>query len=279
MSFIFHKSGMCREVGLPSYGAQNRGVSPGGAQDQFSYRTGNLLLDNDPATLALEFIAPPLLEFTDISYFCLVGAAYREVRLDDQPLEHGRVYLAQAGQVLSFKKKLYGFRTYLCTKAFEKNDESKITGRTRGAFQDVAHWPARHGRIRIMKGPEFNLLNDADAFLNQSWQISREMSEMGIKLEGTELELKNEFNMISSPVAVGTIQLSPSGPIILMRDCQTVGGYPRIFSVSSSDVDLLAQMNPGQEIHFRMVDQNEARACLKQQKNDLVALQRKSNKN
>ena len=115
--------------------------------------------------------------------------------------------------------------------------------------------------------------------MTQAWQLSREMSEMGLKLEGPQLGLKTDASMISSPVAPGTIQLSPSGPIILMRECQTVGGYPRIFSVISADLDLLAQMNAGQKMCFQFVDQNEAIGCLKQQETDLRALSRKFERN
>ena len=279
MNFVFHKLGMCREVGLPRYGEQSRGVSPSGAQDQFSFRSGNILLSNDEHTEGLEFIAPPVLEFTKKTYFCLVGAAYGEVHLNDQVIEHGRVYLADKGEVLSFKKKLYGFRTYLCTKSFENNNVAELVGRTRGNFKELAHWPEPKGKIRIMRGPEFHLLENGDSFLNQALEISREMSEMGLKLEGNELLLKKQVNMISSPVALGTVQLSPSGPIILMRECQTVGGYPRVFSVISADLDLLAQMNPGQKIDFQLVDQSEAVECLKQQEIDLRELKRKFENN
>jgi len=49
----------------------------------------------------------------------------------------------------------------------------------------------------------------------------------------------------------GTIQLPPSGlPIILMRDCQTTGGYPRVLQVRQEDINQLAQRRPGAELRF-----------------------------
>ena len=65
---------------------------------------------------------------------------------------------------------------------------------------------------------------------------------------------KNELDaIITSPVLPGTVQLTPSGKlIILMRDCQTTGGYPRVLQLSLSAINCLAQKYTGQSITFRM---------------------------
>jgi len=39
-------------------------------------------------------------------------------------------------------------------------------------------------------------------------------------------------------------------PIVLMRDAQTIGGYPRIANVVESDMDRLAQLKPQEKIRF-----------------------------
>ena len=76
---------------------------------------------------------------------------------------------------------------------------------------------------------------------------------LGLTKWGEQLKLKNNHNMISSPVADGTVQMSPSGPIILLRDRQTIGGYPRIFNVISVDINRLAQLGPRDFIKFQML--------------------------
>ena len=78
--------------------------------------------------------------------------------------------------------------------------------------------------------------------------------------------------MISEAVADGTIQLTPNGPLILLRHRQTVGGYPRIFNVISADVDILAQVAPNCLIQFKKVTRSEALKVLKQQQHDLKYL-------
>ena len=61
-------------------------------------------------------------------------------------------------------------------------------------------------------------------------------------------------SIISSPVIPGTVQLTPSGQmIILHRDCQTTGGYPRILQLDEKSLNNLAQLRIGDKIKFEIV--------------------------
>lgn len=64
--------------------------------------------------------------------------------------------------------------------------------------------------------------------------------------------------MISQPVTDGTIQLAPSGPIVLLRHRQTVGGYPRIANVIEADINKLSQFPPNTKVKFKLVSLDEA---------------------
>jgi allophanate hydrolase subunit 2 len=49
----------------------------------------------------------------------------------------------------------------------------------------------------------------------------------------------------------GTIQLTPSGRVIILcRDCQTTGGYPRILQLDKKSLDCLSQKVTGEKINF-----------------------------
>ena len=69
--------------------------------------------------------------------------------------------------------------------------------------------------------------------------------------------LENELtSIITSLVLPGTVQLTPSGKlIILMRDCQTTGGYPRILQLSEDSINRLAQKFTGDKINFILINQ------------------------
>jgi allophanate hydrolase subunit 2 len=59
--------------------------------------------------------------------------------------------------------------------------------------------------------------------------------------------------IITSLVLPGTVQLTPSGKlIVLMRDCQATGGYPRVLQLSESAINILAQKFTGNIIHFKI---------------------------
>ena len=96
---------------------------------------------------------------------------------------------------------------------------------------------------------------------------------MGFRLEGAELKLKNNFELISSAVNFGTIQLLPNGQmIILMADAQTTGGYPRIANVIAEDLPLLAQLGANDPISFEIISLAEAENLALQFERDLNLL-------
>lgn len=278
--FEFISKGLCKTVQWPVFGKQHLGFAPGGAMDRFSYETGNALLGNNRNAPALEIIFPPLLQFTEDVCIVLTGAAYDKVILKSgtndtvqQEVPHATVVCVEKGNLLEFGVKQYGFRSYLCYLSAEKSGKG-ISGRSRGAFDEEFHWRDPDGLIRIMEGPEHCYLDDPTLFSDNPWKVTRDISDMGMRLT-TERRMPTVSlqNMVSEAVADGTVQLTPKGPIILLKHRQTVGGYPRIFNVISSDVDLLAQFAPSQVMRFRTVSVEEALSVARQKNKDLESIQ------
>ncbi|MNL39358.1 KipI antagonist [compost metagenome] len=97
---------------------------------------------------------------------------------------------------------------------------------------------------------------------------------MGYRLSGPALARKAAKELLSAAVTSGTIQVPGQGaPIILMADHQTTGGYPRIAQVIGTDLTLLAQMQPGQEIRFELITLAEAQALLLAREQQINQLQ------
>lgn len=152
-------------------------------------------------------------------------------------------------------------------------ENAALAGRSRGRFDDVFSWPDAEGRVRVLRGPEHGTLDRGDRFTAVSWKTTHEMSTMGMRLSSDTATLSTSLeNMISAPVSDGTIQLTPKGPIILLRHRQTVGGYPRIYNVISADVDFLAQIGPEQMVRFKEVSMDEAVSVAKTRKRELETL-------
>jgi len=117
--------------------------------------------------------------------------------------------------------------------------------------------------VRMVRGPEHDAFNAAsrDRLVTAAFQVTPQSNRMGVRLRGPALALDRAYDMLSSPVAGGTIQVPPSGePVVLMADHQTIGGYPRIGNVISTDVPLLAQVPPGALVRFREVSIEEAQS-------------------
>ena len=99
-----------------------------------------------------------------------------------------------------------------------------------------------------MKGPEWGTLKELPRF--KTFQIDPSSDRMGIRLTGATLEC-DYHEIASSAVIPGVIQLPADGhPIVLMNDCQTTGGYPRIGKVREEELGKLAQLRPGQSIQL-----------------------------
>ena len=100
------------------------------------------------------------------------------------------------------------------------------------------------------------------------------MNDMGIRLEAVSEQLipARREQLISAPVVDGTVQMTPTGLIVLLRDRQTTGGYPRVLVVVSADVDMLAQIGPGRTLRFKRVTLAEAVNIAEQWNADLEKL-------
>lgn len=265
------KPGICETSGLPVYGRQDIGVSPGGAMDCFSLRRGNLMLGNPEGSPALEILAAPEIKFLAPGHFVLTGACVPASLHSGDAVteaEHSRVYPAEAGDRLTFGVKQYGLETYFC---FRSRAEGGPGGANAAVpYSAVSGWADAQGRIRVVPGPEYAYLEEPQLFFTNAWRTTYKMDKVGIRLTG-EPRLKIGIgNMISGAVADGTIQLTPDSPIILLRHRQTTGGYPRIFNVISADIDLLGQYAPNQAVHFVQVTLDEAREFARQKEECLA---------
>jgi UPF0271 protein len=254
------RPGFCGTAGLPVYGRQDIGISPAGAMDRFALRRGNLMLGNPEGAPALEIVGPPEIELLTPGRFALTGGAVdAKLKRPDgsvMDVDHSRVYEAEAGDRLTFGNRRYGMYTYF-----------SFRGRAGGGpppgeavpFVAVGGWTDPQGRIRVVPGPEYKCLRQPGQFFFTQWRTTVRMDRMGMRLSGDPGVDCDMGNMISGAVADGTVQLTPDGPIILLRHRQTTGGYPRIFNVISADMDLLCQYGPGQSIHFAQVTMDQAR--------------------
>lgn len=276
------------------------GIGPAGTMDHFAMAVSNYLVGNGErsATLEMNFPAPEFL-FQDDQLVCVAGKGFR-VYINGEIISLWKPYVVKKGSTVKFEKMATGSRAYLSVhggwrgqdwlgsfstslgvraggyggRALQKDDVLEANEKCHEASQpkslpwgiskselDKVYSPSDH--IRIVASVETDKLaaGAREKLLSSPFRITHQSNRMGYRLEGAQLSLRQPMEMISSPVDFGTIQLLPDGNlIILMADHQTTGGYPRIASVIKSDLPMLAQMSPNENIRFRLVSLNEAEA-------------------
>jgi antagonist of KipI len=115
--------------------------------------------------------------------------------------------------------------------------------------------------IRLARGRHADALDDAsrDALYSQPFRVAADSNRVGLRLDGPRLALAAPLELVSEPVAAGTLQLPPGGqPIALMAEHPTTGGYPRIGQIASIDLARLAQRRPGDSVRFAPIDVDDA---------------------
>jgi allophanate hydrolase subunit 2 len=133
---------------------------------------------------------------------------------------------------------------------------SRIEGRS---LPDEARLQAHAGvaRLRVLDAPQRDWFAD-DTFLRQDYEVLPASNRMGIRLKGTPLA-RRAGELVSEAVAPGAVQVTNDGlPVVLGVDGQTIGGYPKVAHVIRADLDLLAQLRPGERVHFDRVSPDEA---------------------
>ena len=110
------------------------------------------------------------------------------------------------------------------------------------------------GELRLFLGPRDDWLTSAalDTLGKAQWKVTPAANRVGIRLDEPTLERAREGELLSEGLVTGALQVPPAGPILLLNDHPTTGGYPVVAVVDSDDVSLAAQLRPGDTVSFRV---------------------------
>jgi antagonist of KipI len=109
------------------------------------------------------------------------------------------------------------------------------------------------------------------SLVTASFTVMPDSDRMGARLDGPNLERIDAGDLLSEAVAPGTLQVPPSGqPILLLGDCQTIGGYPKIAHVITVDLPIAAQLWPGDRVRFHEVALADAQQLLLEREDDFA---------
>jgi antagonist of KipI len=274
------------------YGYQQFGIPISGALDMFAFRVANLLVGNTETAAELEctFLGPRLEVLTE--GMVAVTGADMPVLVNGQVREPWQSFAVKPGDAISFRPAKTGVRAYVAVagginvpeimgsrstfvgakigglkgRALAKGDflpGGSSSGAHISRFLPEGFKPQWKGKItlRAMLGPQEDYFDEGmQIFFNTEFEVASQADRMGYRLSGPVIPLKQGIpkTIISEPSLPGSVQVPPDGqPIIKMVEL-TVGGYAKIASVITPDLDLVAQARPGDLIRFTSVNLAEA---------------------
>ncbi|CAN5504851.1 biotin-dependent carboxyltransferase family protein [soil metagenome] len=285
------------------------GVARGGALDLCAAQVANLLVGNPPEAALLEITLGGLrLGFTESRRVAWCGGDF-VVQVAGERIPAGRCAMVRRGEELAVENAVAGVRAWLAIEGGIDVPEvlgSKSTD-LRSAFgglegralragdklslgksnapapeaRRLAPWsaPAEWARtalpaplLRIVHGAEWTEFTPQAQrdLLEKTFTVTTQADRMGVRLAGTELRRRKKRELISEAVVPGTIQVAHDGqPIVLLGDCQTIGGYPKIAHVITVDLARAAQLQPNDTVRFEEVSLQQAAALATARAHDL----------
>ena len=275
-----------QDIGRP--GNMRYGVSASGPMDIVSFEAANAVLGNDTKQTAIEIsLGGLILQCHEGSITLAITGGDFLIEYQGQKISSWTVLTLQKGERLSVRAGKSGSWAYLAfsgklnVKDWLNSSSTHSTSGFGGGvlktgqkfkLTDASNQENRIGPIlkpnfytndliHAVLGPQDQyFMNTAiKIFSNSIFKVSDNYDRMGMQLTGPKLELKSALSIPSEPVVKGSIQVSGDGiPTILLADHQTTGGYPKIATVISSDINRLVQFRSNQSVKFVLINSNEA---------------------
>ena len=263
------------------------GVPTSGAMDRLALAHANTLVGNSPDEAGVEFmLRGGAFTVSGAPLLLAVSGPGARLRISGQDVAAGSAGRSEPGDQVVISDVRGGVFAYLAIAggvAREPELGSRSLHRRSGiggrpvaegemlAVRDpsAAGRPVRttplpampSGPIRVIPGPQEDCFTReaTELLVTTPYRVLPQSDRMGCRMQGARLRHLAGHDIISDGVLPGAIQVPGDGqPIVLFRDGPTTGGYPKIATVISADVDRLAQIPPGSSVRFAGADLGEA---------------------
>ncbi|MES0863197.1 biotin-dependent carboxyltransferase family protein [Ruegeria sp. SCPT10] len=287
MSLIVRRIGpACTIQDQGRVGYLDQGLSRSGVADILALHEGAVLLGQSPDFAALEMAGMGgEFEATQPVRIALTGAPM-QANIDGAAIVWNASHHLEPGQRLTVGAALQGSYGYLhlgggidsemflgsrSTHLTAKVGRSVKAGDTLPAGPDTGETgfklpPADRFdgcTLRVLESFQTPLF-DTDTltrFTRTEFKRGTRANRMGMQLEsnGEGFAAKDQLNILSEVITPGDVQMTGTGnPFILLPECQTTGGYPRIATVLPCDMPRAVQVPAGGMIRFEFVSLEEA---------------------
>lgn len=269
-----------QDLGRRGYASMGVGVS--GAVDRTSHHRANRLVGNRPTAATLELTFGGFRAVATSQLWVAVTGASVDVQVEDTTHPIDTLLAVQPGECLRIGTPRAGIRTYLAVRggidvpevlgsrstdslsglgpAAISDGDRLAVGHQQAAFPVLDHIPtgrtpatAATVQLDFLPGPRDDWFTPAAQVLlcATTWTVNAASNRVGVRLNGPSLERAVTRELPSEGVALGSVQVPPSGPIVFLDDHPVTGGYPVIGVVTRDCLDRLAQTMAGDDVTFR----------------------------
>ena len=273
------------------------GIPFSGAMDNRNFILANTIAGNKENTPVIEFAYQgPLLKFKGekVNFNITGNVSFvlfkKEKKIEGNCYENYTLEDGDQLDIISTNKSVYGYLAISgnfevqflwnsCStntkaiigandgKKIDKNQLIKILDtHSRGSKRKLEYINSKIENIRVIKGTNFDYFSKVSRkiFFEKEFTVTKLTDRMGMRLEGQKIENIVDTNIKSEGIIKGVIQVPADGnPIIMLSDHGTIGGYPKIGVVITSDYDKLVQFLPGSKIKFKEVELSDAQMLFK----------------
>jgi len=262
-------------------GYRNLGVPVSGAMDQKAFDLAHQLLGETLDFSCIECtLIGPILRFHEPCSLVLTGA-HMQAWVNENPIQNNTTIAILSGDVLKLRRAIKGLRTYIkinqaiispvllgSTSFYKPLTQDAVLKKGNHIFwikSDKA-FDKSNARIRwddsyllskdleVEKGPEFNVLSKTvQQQIYQNDFLINSQNRMGYRISSPFS--MDSLSMLSGAVRPGTVQITPSGTLLIAGvDGQVSGGYPRIFQLTEEALTVLVQKKEGDYVSFKSHD-------------------------
>ena len=273
-------------------GFSDIGLTQSGAMDEMAFGYANFLVGNDFNTPCIEVALGGLVLKAQSDMCIAICGATMHPKLNGHTMSLWQIHQIKSGDMLAFAYASEGQFAYLAVaggfqtphlygsfstsvkeglggiegRKLKAGDQLSTSGarcpmeRRKLEKQHIPHYPDEI-TLRLVKGYQ-EAMFDASAqatFFNSVYTFKGEGDRMGYRLSGEKV-VSSATGILSEPICYGAVQIPSHGePIVLLKERQTIGGYPKIGSVIAVDCFKLAQLRSSGRVRFAEVSLEEAR--------------------
>ena len=290
-----------QDLGRPGY--LDQGISVGGAADGLALAEGAALLGQPADCAAIEMAgAGGIFEAAGAPLRVALTGAPMQATIEGEKAAWNASHLLHRGQKISIgaaKSGNYGYLNVgggIATAPVLGSRAAHLTAGLGAALRDGDALPVgadrgrtgtgmtlevadrfRGGTVRIVPSVQTGRFAEADLRRFEATEFTRDArgNRMGVRMnfEGAPFAAADQLSILSEIIVPGDIQATGDGtPFVLLCECQTTGGYPRVATVVPCDLNIVAQARTGDRVRFEFVTRDAELAAYRAADEHLAGL-------